>query len=69
MSCYQTDAGEPCPQCGETESWDHADVCPFVACDSPDCRALKCPVTLQEWITACDHWERHHAMRGCSHGR
>lgn len=59
-------------KCGATfPDWrehQHRDACPYVRCDDPGCAALKEPHTLQELVTAHDHWRRHHWLGGCSHG-
>ena len=36
--------------------WLEDHKCPFVGCSDADCRALKRPTTLDEYIVARDHW-------------
>ena len=72
-----------CPKCGESftddvpyqdvargHAWESRDanVCRYVACDDPACRALKHPTTLEEYSEALVHWRDHRLDGGCSHG-
>jgi hypothetical protein len=39
-----------------------------VHCDDLECYAVEDPQTLEEYITAHDHWKNHGYFSGCSHG-
>lgn len=62
-----------CPRCltrlALDENWKAHASCTFLDCDSPECRALKEPLTLDDWKTVADHWAKHGLWYGCSHGR
>lgn len=70
---YHADTSELRGRRGE-----HADgsPCPFVPCDSEDCRALVSPGmgadlerNLDQIRDAYEHWKSHRHLRGCSHGQ
>jgi hypothetical protein len=63
-----------CPRCGENlgdyVGWRNHDSCPYVGCDSKDCRALAEPdlEDLEQVRAAYEHWADHGYLYGCSHG-
>lgn len=42
--------------------------CPYLECDDPDCRALRHPMTVEDYRIALVHWRDHTLGGGCSHG-
>lgn len=55
-----------CKNCGDSDPWHD---CIYVQCDEPTCNALRSPVTLGQFVEACEHWQKHTYLYGCSHGR
>lgn len=40
----------------------------YVHCSQAECRALKAPATLVQYVEAWQHWKSHTYLSGCSHG-